>query len=189
MDVTPTGNRLRAMVERIVTKAIAPLIAYRTTYLCQVVSQNDDKSIDVKPVGRLGSSLFPSGITNVVIRGLPGVVVTVAPGTLVELEFEDADPGTPVATLFDTTGLLSMTITAQTAVIVAAPSVAVADGAQLGIVRAGDVVTITIDAIDLLQFFAPPGTAGGPLTLAPGLTSATLVGQALTASQGATAGA
>ena len=164
-----TGNRFRAAIERIVSKAIAAAIAYRTTYACVVVHQRDDGTLDVKPIGSSGTRLFPSGITNVPIRTLPGVAVQVADGALVQLAFEDGDPGAPVATLFDGTSLKSLTITATTKVHVTAPSIVLGDDASAApIARVGDVVQVAIDTLAAAQLLAPPGTAGGPIQVPAG---------------------
>ena len=184
-----TGNPLRIMVERIVSRALSAAIAYRTTYICVVVHQRDDGTIDVKPVGSSGTRLFPSGITNVPIRTLPGVAVQVADGALVQLMFEDADPGTPAAMLFDGTSLKSLTITATTRVHVTAPSIVLGDDASAApIARAGDIVQVAIDTIAAAQIFAPIPGGAAPCTLSPASMGAIiLVGQILSGANSSSA--
>jgi hypothetical protein len=57
--------------------------------------------------------------------------VTVAPGSRVLLGFEGGDPSRPVATLWEKSSLLALTIEASTGVTVKAPSVTVDHGAAL----------------------------------------------------------
>lgn len=129
------GPALAAFVRAV----IGPL-DYYAAYPAQVVTQNSDGTLELKPDNpRIGPH------SAVPIRGLPGVTVKVAPGARVLLEFANGSPKAPIATLFEPHSLLEVTVTADVKVSVSAPMVVLADGVQ-DVARVGDAVTFTATA-------------------------------------------
>jgi hypothetical protein len=134
-------DRLRGAVEAVVLGLVARF-DYHGAYRCEVLAQNTDGTLELKPTGkRMGP------ISRVQIRsGIPGVSVKVKKGGWVLLEFEDGDPRSPIATLWDSASLDEIKITADTKVTVIAPRVLLADdsGDEKPIARLGDMVEIVL---------------------------------------------
>ena len=79
---------------------------YHALYPCEVVSQNEDDSLELKSE----SSRLPS-LSNVKIRiGIPGARARLAPGARVLVGFENGDPKRPYAGLWESATLLELVI-------------------------------------------------------------------------------
>jgi len=136
------NDRFKKALEAIVVR-IASRYDFAAMYPCTVVSQNSDLTLELKP----DSSLVP-GQSNVTIRGLPGVTVKVAPGARVLLAFDNCDPSSPFASIFDTNSLTEIIITASTKVTVNSPLTVMGDE-QIPVARLGSTVVIPVTS--------PPG--------------------------------
>jgi len=131
---------LSGIIERIVLGLVKPMLDARAFYPAKVISQTGSV-LDVRPE----SPTLPD-MTGVPLRGIPGVVATVAPGARVLIAFENGNLTTPIATLANTTDLISLTITATTKVTVNAPQVDITSAAALPIARQGDMVQVISSA-------------------------------------------
>jgi hypothetical protein len=113
---------------------------YHAAYLCEVVGQNADGTLELKP----GSPKLP-GFSKVPILGPPGVRFEVAKGARVLLGFWDGLPQHPFAALFAGDSLKSITIEASVKAIVKAPKVYVGDDASARpVAYMGALVKVTI---------------------------------------------
>jgi len=122
-----------------IDRRLAPL-DYLALYPAKIIAQNADGSLELRP----DDARVPD-LSSVPIRlGLPGVSVTVAPGSRVLIGFENGKPSAPVATIWDASTLKTITITASATVSVIAPSILLGDaaGSQYGVARVGDPVDI-----------------------------------------------
>ncbi len=132
-------------------------IDYCALYPCTVVSQSG-QLLELQP----DSDKVPP-ISNVPLRlGMPGVEVTVAPGSRVLLGFEAADPRRPVATVWEASSLQSITLAPQLSLLLGG-------GASDGVAMASRVE----DAINALKLkfdthvhpVPSLGTSGVPVPL------------------------
>jgi hypothetical protein len=115
------GDRLTRAVGAIVRHLTAHL-DYFALYPSKLVSQNSDRTLELKP----DDNRLP-GLSKVPIRfGIPGVTVKVASGARVLLGFEGGDPGAPVATLWESGSVTELTIDATSDIKVNGGSAAVA---------------------------------------------------------------
>lgn len=151
-------DTIRSLVQQIV----APLDLH-AHYPAQVVGQNADGSLEIKPLHkRLG------GLSRVPIRyGVPGVQAKVRRGSLVLVGFEAGDERYPYATAFASDAIDELTITASLGVKVVSPSVvcAPADAQAFPVALVGDTVQVT-------GVCGPPGT---PLLLTGYISGGRLV--------------
>lgn len=107
-------DRLTSIIESVLSKT-----DYHALYPCRVVQQNGDGTLDLKPDSRR-----LSGLSHVPIRlGLPGATVKVDSGARVLLGFENGDPATPVATLWESPALLELHVDAKTKVQIISPTI------------------------------------------------------------------
>lgn len=149
-------DTIRALVQQIV----APLDLY-ARYPAQVVGQNADGSLELKPLHkRLG------GLSRVPIRyGVPGVRAKVRQGSLVLVGFEAGDERYPFATDFASDAIDELTITASAKVIVKAPQIFLGDeeGAQ-PLARVGDLVEVALPPETPFAGTFPGGPISGLIT-------------------------
>lgn len=96
------ADKLKAAVTAMVQSLTAKM-DYLALYPCRVVAQSG-QTLDLQPEA---SKLPP--FHGVPLRlGLPGVEVTVSPGARVLLGFENGNPSRPVATLWESGGLVEL---------------------------------------------------------------------------------
>lgn len=108
------------LVNRLVLPRLDPLAFYSA----RVVRQNEDGTLELKP----DEKRFGDGLSAVPIRhGLPGVSVRVKSGARILLGFDGGDVRRPFAALWEPGSLESLTIEAETKVVVIAPSVVLGD--------------------------------------------------------------
>jgi hypothetical protein len=122
---------------------------YHALYPAEVRAQNEDKTLELRP----DSAKLP-GFSRVAIRhGLPGVTVTVKQGARVLLGFEGGNPEKPYAALWTADSLDTLTVEAETKILLKAPSVIAAqtEGNSRRVARMGDLVKMTF-------VNGPPGT-------------------------------
>ena len=137
---------IRALVDRFVSPRIDPLAFYDA----EVKAMNDDGTVDLKP----DSSRWGTGLSRVPIRhGLPGVTVKVKRGARVRLAFAGGDERQPFVSLWDPGSLDTLTIEADTKILLRSPSTVVAqtEAAAKRVARMGDLVKVT-------GVCGPPGT-------------------------------
>jgi hypothetical protein len=132
-------NALTDALGALIHRWVAPLIRYRASYPARVIAQHEDLSLDVQP----DDPTMP-GLCAIPMRGLPGVRVEVTPGARVLVSFENGDRRLPVATLFEVSGLKSLTIEAAVSVTVNAPSVALGGPGGAPVARLGDAVQVMV---------------------------------------------
>lgn len=138
--MTPVDlDRLKGAFDQSVDLAL-PQLVYYGLWTCQVVSQNEDGTLDLQPA----VSFIPSQ-KNIKIRSdSPNEQITVNPGTEVLLGWENADPSVPYAGLWSSGspgGLQSKTVTAAQKLAFVAPQVALGPGTPtLGVARLNDPV-------------------------------------------------
>lgn len=139
-------------VRRLVRQFTAHVDLY-AFYPAEVAAQNDDGTLEIKPLHKK-----LKGLSRVPIRyGVPGFRAKVRQGSLVLLGFEAGEPEHPYATAFQNDSIEELTITASSKVVVRAPQVFLGDeqgAAPLAAVG------------DLVEFALPPlapfsGTIGG----------------------------
>lgn len=129
---------IRGIVERILTPRIDPLAFYDAT----VKAMNDDGTVDIKPDARR----WGAGLSRVPIRhGLPGVSVRVKVDARVRLSFAGGDEQQPFVALWDPGSLDTLTIEADTKILLRSPSTVVAqtEAAAKRVARMGDLVKVT----------------------------------------------
>ena len=120
MPGTVTANdRLKGGLERFVRAVVGPRIDYLAPYSAVVKAQSAiDGSLDLQP----DDAKLP-GMQGIPIDyGVPGISATVAVGARVLLQFVGGDPSKPRATLWESSSVTLLTVTA-TNVVVAASSV------------------------------------------------------------------
>lgn len=103
---------------------LAPLDLY-AQYPAQVVAQNDDGTVEIKPTGARAATLL-AGLSRVPIRGLPGVRVEVAQGARVLVGWEGGDATAPYAALAAPDSLKRLIIEAELEIELKAPSIVAA---------------------------------------------------------------
>lgn len=114
---------------------------YHALYPAEVKGQNDDKTLELRP----DSQDLP-GFSRVAIRhGLPGVTVTVKRGARVLLGFEGGNPQKPYASLWTADSLDTLTVEAETKILLKSPSTVIAqtEGNARRVARMGDLVKMT----------------------------------------------
>lgn len=144
------SDRIRGALETLVRKTLR--VDRFGAYFCKVVSQNSDGTLELLPdLPKIpGTSKVPIKL------GVPGITVKVKPGARVALTWDGGDFTKPRATVWDSDGLDTITITAKTKVVIDAPDIVAQKGRPLA--RLGDMVMV---------ISTPPGTpAVGQITTA-----------------------
>jgi hypothetical protein len=114
---TESRARLRGAIERVVRWVMRDTL-YLGQYVCTVVAQNADGTLDLLPDDL---RVRASGLQSVPIRhGLPGVTVEVPAGERVLLSFGDGDPRQPYAALWHEGQVTKVRIGGEEAVALAA---------------------------------------------------------------------
>lgn len=136
-------------------------IDYSRLYPAKVVGQNADKTLQLEPDDAL---MKGAGLDKVPIRhGLPGVTVTVPPGTRVRFGFEAGDPGRPYAALFESGSVTAVSLdggarplarVGDTVSVFLPPEMAIA-GTITGVGEFMGLLTITNPAIGIIETGAP----------------------------------
>lgn len=131
----------RSLVDLLVVPRLDPLAFYDAT----VKAMNDDGTVDIKP----DSTRWGAGLSRVPIRhGLPGVTVVVKQNARVRLGFANGDEQRPFVALWDPGSLDTLTVTAETKIIVKAPAVYLGDETDARpIARAGDLIEVYLPAV------------------------------------------
>lgn len=100
-------DRLKASLDAVV-QLMQRRVDYFALYPAKVLANNSDGTLELQP-----DDVRLPGLSRVPMRlGLPGVTVKVAPGSRVLLGFEAGSPSRPVATIWESSGLLEVTISA-----------------------------------------------------------------------------
>jgi hypothetical protein len=153
--------RLLGALKSLIRKAFAR-IDYLAPYACRVVAQNGDGTLELRP----DDEKLP-GYSRVPIRaGLPGVVVKVAAGARVTLQFERGDPSRPMATVWEQSGMTELQI-----------------GGAAPIMRQGDVVSTSLPpGFTFAATIAGSLTQSGPCTITVVQAPVPLIGMGVTGS-------
>src|SRR5947199_8556008 len=86
-----------------------PHMDYLASYPATAVTQNGDGTLEIQP----DDSRLPS-LSSVPIRyGVPGVSAQIANGGRVLLAFAGGDPAKPIATVWESSSVLSLAVTAS----------------------------------------------------------------------------
>jgi len=102
MQLDAIKTHLAALVDLFMRR-----VDYYALYPAVVVSQNGDKTLELRPE----SEKLPQGMSTVPIRlGIPGATVTVEAGARVLVGFENGDPKRPYAGLWDTASVVEISI-------------------------------------------------------------------------------
>jgi hypothetical protein len=140
-------------------------VDYLALYPARVASQNSDGTLELVPDG----TRF-KGISRVPLRlGLPGVTVEVEKDSRVLVGFEAGDKARPYASVWDTSTVKSITIKAETKVVVDAPSVELGGEGGRPLAAVGDFARMSTTLIANVMFLPPepapsvPVTTGKPL--------------------------
>lgn len=145
-------DRIKLALARFVEQVTAR-VDYLALYPCEIVAQNEDGTVEVKPddQDRLGP-----GLSHVPIRGLPGVTVKVKKGARALVGFDGGSAIKPFVSLWQADSLDEIAIKASTKVTVAAPSVVLAqsEGDARPVATVGSIVQATFVAPGPI----PPGT-------------------------------
>lgn len=169
-------DRIKDALIRFIETAMSR-VDYFALYPAKVISQNGDGSLELRP----DSTKLPQDLSKVPIRlGLPGVEVKVAAGARVLLGFENGNPNSPVATLWEKHSLNEIIITAATKVTIGgtgaektlkAETYRTAEDTMLGLVQtAMTQVAAAIPSIGTL-IAAGPTAATACTAAAAGITS------------------
>jgi hypothetical protein len=135
-------------------------VDYLALYPARVASQNSDGTLELVPDG----TRF-KGMSRVPLRlGLPGVTVEVEKDSRVLVGFEAGDKARPYASVWDTSTVTSITLKAETKVVVDAPSVEIGGEGGRPISGVGDFARLG-GALPIVgeAMFSLPGETG-PVT-------------------------
>jgi hypothetical protein len=138
----------REAIRRIIDYVVRERI-YLRSYECTVEAQNDDGTVDLLPDD---DAVRGTGLQSVPIyHGLPGVTVRVVPGARVLLQFVNADPSRPYASLWRSGDIEEISF----------------NGGQAPVARQGDPVAVYWPATANITgtITAPGGAFVGILTL------------------------
>lgn len=152
-----SSDRIKEGLLRIVSHVLRPT-DYHAMYPARVVSQTDGGLLEVVPDDpRL------KGMNNVPIRyGIPCVTATIRKGSRVLIQFENGNPKTPVATLWDA---------ASVEKIIVAPDklyIGTGGGDAWPIARMGDMVECYLTVSEIAAALAPGATPPAVIKL-PGM--------------------
>lgn len=155
-DRQTQSDTIRQTIARIARSATG--VDYLALYRARIVAQNADGTLEVE----LDDKRMP-GMSHVPLRTfLPGVEVRVKSGGHVLVGFESGDPTRPVATLFDGGAIDSLTITAETKIVIDAAEVDLVKSGGRQMAAVGDMVVVTIPPGLVTQ---GAGSAAAPNTL------------------------
>ena len=102
---------LAAIVRALVGNTlVGPCVDYLAQYPAKVVTQNGDGSLELVP----DDTRLPTYSAVPIRYGVPGVSAQVAPGARVLLGFAGADPQKPIAELWESASVVSLTVTGAT---------------------------------------------------------------------------
>ncbi|HEU4406753.1 MAG TPA: hypothetical protein VFS43_15915 [Polyangiaceae bacterium] len=134
-------DRLKGALVRIIDARLrARGVDYLALYPARVAAQNDDGTLELVP----DDSRF-KGLSRVPIRpGLPAVTLEVERDSRVLFGFEGGDRSRPYASVWDASVVTSMTIRAETKVVVIAPSVELGGEGGSPVARVGDTVACVL---------------------------------------------
>ena len=145
-------------------RAVMSRVDFMAMYPCQIVSQNADSTLELKP----DDARLPS-LSNVQLRlGLPGCTAKVASGSRVLLGWYGGDPSKPFAALFESSTVTQLNANATGIVL---------NNGTNGVGRVGDQVQVTFTAANFAAMTptcaAAPGpvVAAGPVTITGTITA------------------
>lgn len=141
-------------------RAVVGPVDYYAQHPARVLAQNSDGSLELQP----DSARVPA-LSAVPIRGLPGVTVKVATGARVLVGFEGGSPSAPIATLWEASGLLELTVTASTKVTVVAPAVSLGEDSPAYAVALAEKVATQLTALKTAITSAVPVPMDGGTSL------------------------
>lgn len=155
------GDRLKSAVEGIVKRLVASY-QYHAPYTAKIIAQAGDGTLEVLP----DDPRLPS-LTGIPLRTfVPGVDIKVKAGGTVLIQFENGDPSRPIATLFDGGSLESLSIKANTKIVIDAAEVDLVSSGGLPLARQGDMVASggTTPAACMVTFIDPTPGPPAPVT-------------------------
>lgn len=159
------GDRVKGPLAAF-TRSLAARMDYAAAWPARVVQQNADGTLDLQPDDPRWSGLQKVPID----YGVPGVSAQIAPGSRVLLTFAAANPAAPRATVWESSSISSLTVTASTKVVVSAPAVELGAGALQG-AGLGAALKAHLAALkawaDALVLPTPVGPAGPPTVPSP----------------------
>lgn len=105
-----TLGAFKAIIQRFVGNwIVGPHVDYLACYPATAVTQNGDGTLEIQP----DDSRLPS-LSIVPIRyGVPGVSAQIANGGRVLLSFAGGDPAKPIATVWESASVVSLTVAAS----------------------------------------------------------------------------
>lgn len=160
-------DRVGGLIDRLVQRAMRR-VDYFASYACRVIAQVAGGKLELK-----ADDKRIVGLSQVPIRGLPGVEVKVVPGARCFVSWDGGDPSKPYAHDFEPSSLLELAITATAKVTVTAPDVRLGGTAAVDpVVRLSD---LAATVAGLAATFATHVHPGKPATL-PGEVTAVPVG-------------
>lgn len=155
------SDRLRAawnaLFDARAAETIKPI--YLRRYPAKIVVQHSDKTVDVQPL----SSDVPGETGLVLWTGVPGLSVDVAPGTFVELEYQEGSEQKPIACLArGDTAALNVTLSVTGSVTIS--------GAAAVTLASGSVTDDAINCVGRVVRYGDPivFSAPGQGTIVPG---------------------
>lgn len=146
-------------------EAITRRVDYLAWYRAEVVGQNGDFSLELRPK----DARVPP-LSKVPIRhGLPGYSVKVKKGALVLLGWEDGDPQRPVAALWESGVVEEVVFTATGELALNAAKVKLTAAGAQPVARQGDLVATSTppQGSQILITLGAPGATGPALMGAP----------------------
>ena len=140
-------DRLKAALERTVQALVGYRLDYLAFYEAKVIAQNGDGSLELR-----GDDPRIGDLSHVAIRlGIPGITVRTTPGARVLVGFEDGDPQKPMASFWDSGGILEVRL-----------------GGTAPVARVGDPVQFTLPSAPIpITGICPAGPFTGFLTTPP----------------------
>jgi hypothetical protein len=158
----------KAIIERFTgNRIIGPRVDFLASYPATAVTQNGDGTLEIQP----DDSRLPS-LSSVPIRyGIPGVSAQIANGGRVLLAFAGGDPARPIATVWESASVLSLTVAAS---VIKLGGAGATEALVKGTSYAGHMAQLATAATALAAAMTTDaGASTGPLApLAPGFTSA-----------------
>lgn len=135
-------SRLVAGLAAIV-RGLTSRVDYLAIYRARVVSQNEDGTLELRP----DDPRVPPASRVPIHYGVPGVRATVAAGAFVDLGFQGGSPEAPIAELWESASVTTITIETTAQVLVKSPRVILGDeGDARPIARVGDPVVGLLSA-------------------------------------------
>lgn len=124
---------LTQFIRKVIGSFLITQVDYLAGYRCKVVAQNADGSLELIPQ----DPRIPPVSKVPIFYGLPGVTAEVSPGAWVLLEFANGDPQRRIATLWELSDLITITITATGNVNINGGQITFNGGTQ-AVARVGD---------------------------------------------------